>query len=81
MIMTIFGFFRTNHSVESSLHQNKTLRYFRLMSSALVSKNKKQVLHEVSVEFPEAKEFIDQKLEEKRSKENKSIEKVIYLFF
>ena len=35
-------FFRTNHSVESSLHQNKTLSYFRLTSSALVCKNKKQ---------------------------------------
>ena len=35
---------------------------------------------EVFVEFPETKEFIDQKLEEKCSKENISIEEVIYFF-
>ena len=78
-------FFRTNHSVESNLHQNKMLRYFRLASSALskiettkIEKHKikitLKVLNEVSVEFPETKEFIDQKLEEKCSKENISID-------
>ena len=85
-IKTIFG-------VESSLHQNKTLEYFRLISSALVSKNKKQqkwkkrkikvtleMLQEVSAEFPETKKFIDQKLEEKFCKEKISIEEVIYFF-
>ena len=35
---------------------------------------------EVFVEFPETKGFIDQKLEEKCSKENISIEEVIYFF-
>ena len=33
-----------------------------------------------SDEFPETKEFINQKLEEKCSKENASIEEVIYFF-
>ena len=36
------------------------------------------VLYEVSVEFPKTKEFIDEKLEQKCSKENISKEKVIY---
>ena len=36
--MTIFGNFKTNHSVESSLRQNKTLECFRLTPSALASK-------------------------------------------
>ena len=39
-IMNIFSVFRTNHNVESSLHRNKMLEYFRLMSSALASKTK-----------------------------------------
>ena len=84
-------FFRTNHSVESSLSQNKTLAYFKLTPSALVNKNETtkmekrkikttlEVLKEWSVESPETKEFIDQKSKEKCSKGNILIEEVIYL--
>ena len=36
-----------------------------------------EVLHEVSVTFTETKEFIDEKLEQKCSKENISVKEVI----
>ena len=36
--MTIFGVFSANHSVESSLHQNKPLGYSGLRPSALASR-------------------------------------------
>ena len=39
-----------------------------------------EVLHEVSVEFPDTKEFIEERLEQKFLKENISVEEVIYLF-
>lgn len=35
-------FFRSNHSFESSLHQNKTLRYFRSTPSAKRKEKVKQ---------------------------------------
>ena len=38
------------------------------------------VLQEVSVEFPETKQFIEEHLEQKCFKENISLEKVIYFF-
>ena len=40
-ILCIWCFFTTNHSVKSSLHQDKTLEHFRLMSSELASKTEK----------------------------------------
>lgn len=39
-----------------------------------------EVLHEVSVEFPDTKEFIEERVEQKCLKENISVEEVIYLF-
>ena len=39
-----------------------------------------EILHEVSVEFPETKEFIEEHLEQKCLKENISVEAVIYFF-
>ena len=39
--------------------------------------NAMEVLHEVSVTFTETKEFIDEKLEQKCSKENISVKEVI----
>ena len=39
-----------------------------------------EILHEVSVEFPETKEFIEEHLEQKCLKENISVEVVIYFF-
>ena len=38
----------------------------------------KKVLHEASVLFPDTKDFIEEKLEEKYTKENISAEEVIY---
>ena len=70
----------TNHS------KIKTLRYFRLRSSALASKTQHQkwineeVLNEVKAQFPETKEFIEKRLEQECSKENISVEEVIFLF-
>ena len=37
-----------------------------------------EVLHEVSIEFPETKPFIEEHLEQKYLKENISSEEVIY---
>ena len=37
-----------------------------------------EVVHEVSVEFPETKDFINKKLEQKCFKEKTSVEEVIY---
>ena len=39
-----------------------------------------KVLSEVKVQFPETKEFIDERLEQKCLKENMSKEEVIFLF-
>ena len=39
-----------------------------------------EVLLEVSVEFPDTKEFIEERVEQKCLKENISVEEVIYLF-
>ena len=39
-----------------------------------------EVLNEVTAEFPEIKEFIEELLEQKCLKENMSVEEVIYLF-
>ena len=39
-----------------------------------------EILHEVSVEFPETKEFIEEHLEQKCLKENISVEAVVYFF-
>ena len=39
-----------------------------------------EFLNEVSIEFPETKEFIEERLEHKYSEENISQEEVIYLF-
>ena len=39
-----------------------------------------EILHEVSVEFPETKEFIEEHLDQKCLKENISVEAVIYFF-
>ena len=39
-----------------------------------------RVLEEVKVQFPETKEFINERLEQDCSKENISMEKVIFLF-
>ena len=71
----------------------KTLRYFRLRSSTLESKtqhiikmNKRRIkfvtkiLDEVKDQFPETKEFIDEHQEQGCSKENISMEEVIFLF-
>ena len=92
-ILTIFGVFITNHSVESSLHQNKMTWYFGLWSNALASKKRNnnkmeeqkfkitsEVLKEVTIEFPQFKEFIEQRLEQEYLKENISVEEVIFLF-
>ena len=70
----------------------KTLRYFRLRSSTLESKtqhiikmNKRRIkfvtkiLDEVKDQFPETKEFIDEHQEQGCSKENISMEEVIFL--
>ena len=70
--------------------QNKTLVYFGLRSSALASKTETtkwekpklnitlEVLTEVSVEFSETKQFIEDHLEQKFVKENISVEELIY---
>ena len=39
-----------------------------------------EVLKKVTVEFPQFKEFIEQRLEQEYLKENISVEKVIFLF-
>ena len=39
-----------------------------------------QVLHEVFVEYPDTKDFIEERLEQKCLKENMSAEEVIYFF-
>ena len=39
-----------------------------------------EVLKEVTAEFPESKDSIEERLEQKYLKENISVEKVIYLF-
>ena len=70
------------------------LRYFELRSSALESKAQHtttkmdkrtikiaiKVLDEVKAQFPETKEFIEDRLEQECSKENISVEEVIFLF-
>ena len=40
-----------------------------------------EVLHEVSVEFPETKQFIEENLEQKCLEENTSVEAVINFIF
>ena len=40
-----------------------------------------EVLNEVSVEFPETKQFLEEHLEQKCLKENISVEEVIYFLF
>ena len=63
------------------------------MSSALARKNRNnnkmekrklkitlKVLNEVIAEFPETKEFIEERLEQKCLKEKISVEDVIYIF-
>ena len=78
----------TNHS------KIRMLRYFELRSSALESKTQHtttkmdkrtikiaiKVLDEVKAQFPETKEFIEDRLEQECSKENISVEEVIFLF-
>ena len=66
------------------------IKKLRLMSSTLDIKNGNnriyerkliiamQVLHEMSVEFPDTKNFIEELLEQKYLKENISVEEVIY---
>ena len=39
-----------------------------------------EVLNEVTAAFPETKEFIEERLEQKCLKENISVEEVIYIF-
>ena len=39
-----------------------------------------EVLNEVTAEFPETKEFIEERLEQKCAEENISVEEVIYIF-
>ena len=39
-----------------------------------------EVLNEVIAEFPETKEFIAERLEQKCAKENISVEEVIFIF-
>ena len=39
-----------------------------------------KVLHEVKVQIPQTKEFIEERLEHKCLKENISVEEVIFLF-
>ena len=65
-----------------SFKANKTLGYFWLRPSALVSKTEKtqmekyklntilEALNEVPAEFPETKQFIEEHLEQKCFKEN-----------
>ena len=61
------------------------------MSSALASKTETkwknenlkttlEVSNEVTAEFPEAKEFIEERLEQKCGKKNISVKEVIYIF-
>ena len=69
---------------------DKTVGYFSLISSAIASKTETtkmdkiklciamEVLNEASIEFPDTNEVIDGKLEQKCSKENISLEEVIY---
>ena len=81
--MTIFKNFInqgvTNHS------KKKTLRYFGLRSSALASKTEttkwtNEESDEVKAQFPETKEFIEERLEQECNKENIPVEEVVFLF-
>ena len=79
------GFFR-------SFRVNKTLGHFGLRAITLDSKTETtkmekrnlniamKTLNEVSVEFSETKQFIEEHLEQKYLKENISVEEVIYFF-
>ena len=75
----------TNHS------KIKTLGYFGLRSSAQASKTTakmdkrrlkitSKVLKELKAQFPETKEFIEERLKQECSKESISVEEVIFLF-
>ena len=84
------GILKNNQGVTNN-NKIKTLRYFGLRSSAPASKaNNKmdkqrlritlKVLNEVKAQFPETKEFIEERLKRKCFKENISVEKVIFVF-
>ena len=81
---------RHKEELSRTSRANKTLKYFWLKPSVLASKTETtqtekrklsvtlELLNEVSTEFTETKNFINEYLEQKCLKENISVEEVIY---